>query len=476
LYLRRVRIYYLWLIMAITIVTNTVHDHMRWYQRIVESSLLAIYIFQDGRLIYHNPRVQELTGYSSKELDNVSLEQLIHPGDLGELFRHTQQALQGDTTNLPIPYQFRIICKDGSVKWAEITPTLIELDGRPALLENAVDITERKRTEEALRESEEYVKTILDYVQSGIIVVDVETHKIVDANPSAIEMFGVPKEQVIGSSCHRYICPAEVGQCPITDLGQSGDNSERVLLKANGESVPILKTVIPIILSGRKHLLESFVDITEQKKSREQLERSFIELAETVSRAMSSRDPYTASHQRRVAELARLVGEKMGLDKDRLRGLYIGGLLHDIGKISTPESILSKPGQLAKEEWALIHAHAMRGYEILDGSRFPWPVAEMALHHHERLDGSGYPHGISSDKLSLEVRILGVCDVVEAMSSFRPYRPVRSKEEVLEEIKSGRGTKYDANVVDILLQIIESEEFEFGWEPETREATRIAAF
>jgi len=118
----------------------------------------------------------------------------------------------------------------------------------------------------------------------------------------------------------------------------------------------------------------------------------------------------------------------------------------------------------------------MRGYEILDGSRFPWPVAEMALHHHERLDGSGYPHGISGDRLSLENRILGVCDVVEAMSSFRPYRPARSKEEVLEEMKNGRGTKYDANVVDAMLRIIEGGEFEFGWERETRAATRIVAF
>jgi HD-GYP domain len=149
----------------------------------------------------------------------------------------------------------------------------------------------------------------------------------------------------------------------------------------------------------------------------------------------------------------------MGLDRDRLMGLYIGGLLHDIGKISTPESILSKPGKLSDEEWALIRAHTRQGYEILNGGRFPWPVADMAMHHHERLDGSGYPHGISDDEISLENRILGVCDVVEAMSSHRPYRPAMSKEEVLEEIKDGKGTKYDPDVVDIMLQIIESGEF-----------------
>ena len=147
----------------------------------------------------------------------------------------------------------------------------------------------------------------------------------------------------------------------------------------------------------------------------------------------------------------------MELDENRLQGLYIGGLLHDIGKISTPETILTKPGKLSEEEWNLIRAHAKQGYDILKDTNLPWPVADMALHHHERLDGSGYPHGISGDKLSLEVRILAVCDVVEAMSSHRPYRPARSKEEVLEEINGGRGTKYDADVVDMMLQIIKTE-------------------
>ncbi len=211
-------------------------------------------------------------------------------------------------------------------------------------------------------------------------------------------------------------------------------------------------------------IADTYTNAVERKKVEDQLEHSFIDLAETISRTVSSRDPYTASHQRRVAELARLVGEKIGLDKNRLMGLYIGGLLHDIGKISTPESILSKPGKLSDEEWNLIRTHAKQGYEIVNGSAFPWPVADMALHHHERLDGSGYPDGISGDELSLEVRILGVCDVVEAMSSHRPYRPARSRKEVVEEIKGGRGTKYDADVVDIMLQIIESGEFELGWE------------
>jgi len=152
----------------------------------------------------------------------------------------------------------------------------------------------------------------------------------------------------------------------------------------------------------------------------------------------------------------------MGLDADRLQGLYIGALLHDIGKISVPESILAKPGKLSDEEWSLVQVHAQRGYEILKDNTLPWSVADMALHHHERLDGSGYPDGIGGDQLGLELRILGVCDVVEAMSSHRPYRPARSREEVVEELSCGRGTKYDPGVVDAMLEMIEGGAVESG--------------
>ena len=186
------------------------------------------------------------------------------------------------------------------------------------------------------------------------------------------------------------------------------------------------------------------------------LKTAFFDLVETVSRAVGSRDPYTADHQRRVAVLAREVGKQLGLPENIVEGLYIGGLLHDIGKISIPESLLSRPGELGKEEWDLMRTHPQRGYEILKDTQLPWPTAEMALHHHERLDGSGYPDGISCDELTPEIRVLGVCDVVEAMLSHRPYRPARTDEETLDEIKGGSGTKYAPEVVDVIAPMIAS--------------------
>jgi putative two-component system response regulator len=208
---------------------------------------------------------------------------------------------------------------------------------------------------------------------------------------------------------------------------------------------------------------ESHRDITERNKTAEQLKSSLINLAKIVSRVIESCDPYTAGHQQRVAELARLVGENMGLADDIVERLYFNGLLHDIGKISVPTSILTKPGQLAEEEWAIIRAHTKQGYKILKDAHLPWPVANAALQHHERLDGSGYPDGIAGDKLSLEVSILAICDVVEAMSSHRPYRPARTTRDILEELNDNRETKYNANVVDVMLPMIESGEFKSVW-------------
>ncbi|MCD5397641.1 HD domain-containing protein [candidate division NPL-UPA2 bacterium] len=196
------------------------------------------------------------------------------------------------------------------------------------------------------------------------------------------------------------------------------------------------------------------LESSERYQVEQALRSSFIQLAETVSRAMETHDPYTTGHQRRVADMSRQVGEKMGLDEKELQGLYIAGLLHDVGKISIPAVILTYPGKLNEVSWALIRSHPYRGYEILKETQFPWPVADMVLHHHERLDGFGYPDGLKGGELSREVRILAVCDVVEAMSSRRPYRPARSREEVREELQGGRGIKYDPEVVDILLNFL----------------------
>jgi HD-GYP domain-containing protein (c-di-GMP phosphodiesterase class II) len=230
--------------------------------------------------------------------------------------------------------------------------------------------------------------------------------------------------------------------------------------KADGTLVPVSINGAPVVYGGAGlGVLASYRDMTEQKLARQRLEDAFIDLVETVSRAMESTDPYTAGHQRRVASMAHRVGERLGYDESWLEGIYIGGLLHDIGKISIPSSLLTKPGKLRDEEWAVLQSHALRGFEILSGASLPWRVDLMARNHHERLDGSGYPDGLEGQEVTPEARVLAVCDVVEAMSTHRPYRPARPIAAVVDELRSGRGIRYDEGVVDAVLALIDAGEF-----------------
>jgi putative nucleotidyltransferase with HDIG domain len=197
------------------------------------------------------------------------------------------------------------------------------------------------------------------------------------------------------------------------------------------------------------------------KQKHSELEKAMDGVIHAVSLVVESRDPYTAGHQRRVAELARSIAKEMKLTEWQVMGIHIAGLLHDVGKVAVPSEILSKPGKISQYEYSIIKNHPQVGYEILQKIDFPWPVTRAILQHHERMDGSGYPGGLRGDDIILEARILGVADVVEAMSSHRPYRPALGLDSALEEIAKGRGTLYDPQVVDACLSILERNETAF---------------
>ena len=173
------------------------------------------------------------------------------------------------------------------------------------------------------------------------------------------------------------------------------------------------------------------------------------------------RDPYTGSHQRRVTQLACAIANEMALSEEQIEGLRMAGLIHDIGKISIPAEVLSKPGPLSDIEYGLIQAHPRIGHGILKDTDFPWPLADIVLQHHERLDGSGYPQGLLSEEIMLEARILAVADVVEATASHRPYRPARGIDQALEEISQNRGVLYDPEVVGACLKLFTEDGFTF---------------
>jgi len=206
-------------------------------------------------------------------------------------------------------------------------------------------------------------------------------------------------------------------------------------------------------LRAIKHRKELALEVKVRQAAEHQLTLALGSTIAAMSKTMEWRDPYTAGHQKRVAEIAVLIGEKLGISQDRLQGLHMAGMVHDIGKIAIPSEILTKPTALTDLERKMVQGHVESGYQILKDVPFHWPIADMVRQHHERIDGSGYPLGLKGDEILLEAKILAVADTIEAMASHRPYRPARSLEVTLDEIKRLSGTCLDAAVVQVALDL-----------------------
>jgi PAS domain S-box-containing protein len=422
---------------------------------------------REGSIIFWNKGAEQLFGYSTDEMLGQPVTKLIpekHKEDHKKALSAFLSGNYGGTGTI----EFEALRKDSSTFPVELSLSIWQQNGEFVGLAIGRDITERKQMEQALRESAERYCNLFANSLEAVFSADVEDNILV-GNKALEKLCGYCLEE-LNEMKPTNILPPESGEYISKQVERILSADEPIsgivhkIFNKYGKGILIEQYLNFIKRKGTiAGFQESYRDVAERNKTAEQLKSSLINLAKIVSRVIESCDPYTAGHQQRVAELARLVGENMGLADDIVERLYFNGLLHDIGKISVPTSILTKPGELAEEEWAIIRAHTKQGYNILKDANLPWPVADAALQHHERLDGSGYPDGIKGDKLSLEVSILAVCDVVEAMSSHRPYRPARTTTDILKELKDGRGTRYNVGVVDVMLPMVENGEFKSVW-------------
>ena len=240
--------------------------------------------------------------------------------------------------------------------------------------------------------------------------------------------------------------------------------AERQLLALHSDLEALVEKRTAELVQSNK-LLKTEIDNgkrmqLELQDSFENLKKVMNSTVQAISTTIEKRDPYTSGHQQRVADLSRTIAREIGLSKNEIEGIYIAAAIHDIGKISLPAEILSKPVPLSDIEISLIQAHSQTGYDILKGIKFPWPIAEIVLQHHERLDGSGYPRGLAGDDILMAARIIGVADVVETMASHRPYRPSMGIDKALEEVNQNKGVLYERLIVDACLKIFNEKEFQ----------------
>jgi PAS domain S-box-containing protein len=333
----------------------------------------------------------------------------------------------------------------------------------------------QKRAEEELRESEEKYRTILESIEDGYYEADLKGN-FTFFNSALARIWGYPKEELMGMNSRAYTEPETARR-----LYQAHNRVYRT-----GEPDRLFDYEIIQKDGGRKMIQASFSvlkdssgktagfrgiarDITELKqmdmerqKSHDQLRKSLGATINAIVVMVESRDPYTAGHQRRVSDLARAIATEMKLDANRIDGLRMAGTIHDLGKVSIPSEILTKPTKLTNIEFEMVKAHAQAGYDILKDIEFPWPIARMVLEHHERINGSGYPNQLHSDQILTESKIIAVADVVEAMASHRPYRASLGLGPALEEITKNRGILYDGETVDACLRLFGEKRYSFS--------------
>jgi PAS domain S-box-containing protein/putative nucleotidyltransferase with HDIG domain len=332
----------------------------------------------------------------------------------------------------------------------------------------------RHKVERQRREERKWREATLDSVGEGIVAMD-SSGRITAANAAALGLAGRNGDDLMGVRMEAVFPFVDDEGRSVCDLVRSQSCSEtfrtdRMYLVAGEARVPVELSCSPVVDDrgvGMGQVL-AFRDITMRRERTQELQRNVERLrlaveatVQALVSASEKRDPYTAGHQQRVSALAVAMARRMGLDDERVEGLRMAGLVHDLGKIQIPAEILVKPSRLTEMEFGLMRTHSEAGWDILRHVPFPWAVADFVHQHHERLDGSGYPQGLSGDAILPEARILAVADVVEAMSSHRPYRAALGVERALEEIRAGRGTVYDADAVDACLALFEESGFSF---------------
>lgn len=323
---------------------------------------------------------------------------------------------------------------------------------------------QRELAAQALLASEARYANLVRNAHDGILV-----HaggRFLFVNPAAQRILGAHRPgDLLGRSVLDFI-HRDSQESAMERMARLESNSESVpiveekRIRLDGSVVEVEISATSIIFDGRRAIQVIMRDITDRKRTEEELRRSVLRLEATLeqvilsmARIVETRDPYTAAHQRQVAALGSAIATEMGLSVQQTRLIHLAAAVHDIGKVGIPAEILGRPGQIGQYERKIIETHCQAGHDILRTIDFPWPIAQIVLQHHERLDGSGYPRGLQADDTLLEARILAVADVVDAMVSYRPYRPALLLDSALAEITQHSGSLYDPKVVAACLRI-----------------------
>ncbi|MCX5837587.1 MAG: PAS domain S-box protein [Deltaproteobacteria bacterium] len=433
-----------------------------------------------GVNLYTSPSHFKGLGYTPEERAGKSAFDIVHPDDVEHVIK---VFFDGLVNKKPAKLEYRIKHAEGHYVWLETVGDLLKDDRGEvtAVVTSSRDITERKRSEEMLRRSEEKFRFLTENMNDNIFTMNLNLQTTY-ISQSIEKILGFTPEERMKQDITEQVTPASmtlIEKIRSEELEREekglGDPNRSIKFEAEYYHKDGSTVWMENVISGIRDAQGVAVgihgvsrDITQRKRSEhallESLKRLHKSLGATVQAmavTVETRDPYTAGHQRRVADLARSIAQEMNLPTHQIEGIRMASTIHDIGKISVPAEILSKPTKLTNIEFDLIKTHAQSGYDILKDIDFPWPVARMILEHHEKIDGSGYPNGSVGENILLESKILAVADVVEAMASHRPYRPSLGIDAAFKELEENKGTKYDAAAVEACLNLFRGKGYQF---------------
>jgi PAS domain S-box-containing protein/putative nucleotidyltransferase with HDIG domain len=435
------------------------------YRALFENTGTAmITISEDTTIVLANNEFENMTGYSKRDVEGVmKWTSLVHQEDLPTM--QDYHVLRRYNPHFaPRSYYFRFHHKNGEIRNAIVTTTMIPSTGQS--IASMIDVTEKARAEEELKLNSQ----LLDLASEAIFMHDF-SEQFIYVNRACTELTGYSKEELLGMKARQLDTPeyAAVRRTHIRKIMETGAGTFEAPTRRKDGTPYYIEVHCKIIeVNGSKYVFNSARDITQRKEAEKALQQSYGKLQKTldgfigtIATMSETRDPYTAGHQRQVSKLAHAMAGEMQLEPNICESIRIAGVLHDIGKLSIPAEILSKPGKLSNAEFAIIKRHPEVGCDILKTIEFPWPICGIVSQHHERLDGTGYPVGLKGDDICLEAKILAVADVVEAMASHRPYRPSLGIDVALDEVVKNKGTKYDMDAVDACVRLVNQKGFSF---------------
>ena len=435
---------------------------------------IAIIITDElGKITSVSSSIVYFIGLSPKELIGRSIYEFVDEKDLPKAKECLLKCLSKDGGPVTMAYQIlNPQKKSKNLVLATYHGALKDVNPKDIAISWS-DISEGLKARQEL----ERERTRLQYLFYGnpeAIALTDKNNFIVEANDSFCKLFGYDKEEVRGKHVDEIVAkdsPYFEEASHLSSLVTSGEaiDLESIRKKKDGTFFEVAITGIPVKFGDEFFgIYAIYRDISDRKRTERKLkeyvdylEGAWIQTISALGSALEQKDPYTAGHQRRVAELAKAIALKLQLTEDDVKALYMASLVHDIGKIRVPAEILTKPSKLAFEEYELVKTHPRVGFEILKDIEFPWPIAEIVYQHHEKLDGSGYPRGLRGSEIHPLALILTVADVVEAMVSNRPYRKALPVETALAEIEALKGMHFDPWVVEACSSLLKSGDFSF---------------